>query len=77
MGTIGLDVHRSVARIAVDEDGWCRDKGPISLKSQTLRYWAAKFLEPDDEVALEAITNCDAIAAMLRLLVAQVVVSNP
>ena len=32
---------------------------------------------PDDEVALEATTNSDAIATMLRPLVRRVVVSNP
>ena len=34
-------------------------------------------LGPDDEVALEATTNSDAIATLLRPVVARVVVSNP
>ena len=46
------------------------------MKPQELRAWA-QTLEPGDEVALEATTNSDAIAVMLRPLVARVVVSNP
>lgn len=76
MRSIGMDVHRSFAQIAVIEDGLCRDEGKIGVKPEDLREWAAT-LEPDDEVALEATTNSDAIATMLRPLVARVVVSNP
>jgi transposase len=71
-----MDVHRSFAQIAVVEDGLCRDEGRIGVKPEDLRAWAAT-LEPYDEVALEATTNSDAIATMLRPLVARVVVSNP
>jgi transposase len=74
--SIGMDVHRSFAQIAVVEDGLCRDEGRIGVKPEDLRAWAAT-LEPYDEVALEATTNSDAIATMLRPLVARVVVSNP
>jgi transposase len=54
----------------------CRDDGRIGVRPEDLRAWAAT-LEPDDEVALEATTNSDAIATLLRPLVARVVVSNP
>jgi transposase len=73
---IGMDVHRSFAQIAVVEDGLCRDEGRIGVKPEDMREWATT-LEPDDEVALEATTNSDAIATMLRPLVRRVVVSNP
>ena len=76
MRSIGMDVHRSFAQIAVLEDGLCRDEGRIGVRPEDLRAWAAT-LEPSDEVALEATTNSDAIATMLRPLVARVVVSNP
>lgn len=72
-----MDVHRSFAQIAVVEDGLVRDEGKIGVRPEDLRAWAAEFLEPDDEVALEATTNSDAIATMLREVVARVVVSNP
>lgn len=76
MRSIGMDVHRSFAQIAVVEDGLCRDEGRIGVRPEDLREWATT-LEPDDEIALEATTNSDAIATMLRPLVARVVVSNP
>jgi transposase len=71
-----MDVHRSFAQIAVVEDGVCRDEGRIGVRPEELREWAAE-LRPDDEVALEATTNSDAIATLLRPLVRRVVVSNP
>lgn len=71
-----MDVHRSFAQIAVVEDGLCRDEGRIGVRPEELREWAATLCA-DDEVALEATTNSDAIATMLRPLVRRVVVSNP
>jgi transposase len=71
-----MDVHRSFAQIAIVEDGLCRDEGRIGVRPEDLRAWAAT-LAPDDEIALEATTNSDAIATMLRPLVRRVVVSNP
>ncbi|HEY8791494.1 MAG TPA: transposase [Gaiellaceae bacterium] len=76
MRSIGMDVHRSFAQIAVVEDGMCRDEGRIGVRPEELRAWTAG-LRPDDEIALEATTNSDAIATMLRPLVRRVVVSNP
>ena len=71
-----MDVHRSFAQIALVEDGMLRDEGRIGVRPEELRAWASG-LRPDDEVALEATTNSDAIATMLRPLVRRVVVSNP
>jgi transposase len=76
MRSIGMDVHRSFAQIAIVENGLCRDEGRIGVKPEDLRAWATT-LDPDDEVALEATTNSDAIATMLRPLCRRVVVSNP
>ncbi len=71
-----MDVHREFAQIAVVEDGVCRDEGRIGVTPEALREWAAT-LGRDDEVALEATTNSDAIAVLLTPLVRRVVVSNP
>jgi transposase len=76
MRSIGMDVHRSFAQIAVVEKGLCRDEGRIGVRPEDLRAWAIG-LARDDEIALEATTNSDAIATMLRPLVRRVVVSNP
>jgi transposase len=74
--SIGMDVHRSFAQVAIVEEGLCRDEGRIGVKPEDLRAWA-DTLRPDDEVVLEATTNSDAIATMLRPRVRRVVVSNP
>lgn len=71
-----MDVHRSFAQLAIVEDGLCRGEGRIGVKPEDLRAWALT-LSPDDEIVLEATTNSDAIAVMLRPIVARVVVSNP
>src|SRR5204863_1491142 len=71
-----MDVHRSFAQVAIVEEGLCRDEGRIGVKPEDLRAWA-DTLRPDDEVVLEATTNSDAIATMLRPRVRRVVVSNP
>ena len=76
MRTIGMDVRRSFAQIATIEDGLYRDEGWIGVRPDDLRAWAAT-LDPADQIALEATTNSDAIATLLRPLVAKVVVSNP
>lgn len=76
MRSIGMDVHRQFAQIAMVEDGICRDEGRIGCTPEELRAWA-DTLGLDDEVALEATGNSDAIAMLLRPLVSRVVVSNP
>ncbi|HOC14621.1 MAG TPA: IS110 family transposase [Propionicimonas sp.] len=76
MRYIGMDVHREFAQLAVVEDGLLRDEGRIGVTPEALREWAAG-LGPDDQVALEATGNSEAIAMLLTPLVARVVVSNP
>jgi transposase len=73
---IGMDVHREFAQLAVVEDGLVRDEGRIGVTPEALRSWAGD-LRPDDEVALEATGNSDAIANLLMPIVGRVVVSNP
>jgi len=73
---IGMDVHREFAQLAVVEDGLVRDEGRIAVTPEALRSWSAD-LRADDEVALEATGNSDAIANLLIPIVGRVVVSNP
>jgi transposase len=73
---IGMDVHREFAQLAVAEGGLVRDEGRIGVTPEALRQWAAG-LRADDQVALEATGNSDAIANLLMPLVGRVVVSNP
>lgn len=73
---IGMDVHREFAQLAVLENGLLRDDGKIGVTPEALRAWA-DGLRPDDQVALEATGNSDAIANLLSPLVGRLVVSNP
>jgi transposase len=73
---IGMDVHRDFAQLAVVEDGQLSDAGQIACRPEGLRAWA-ETLRPDDEVALEATGNTEAIVALIKPRVARVVVSNP
>lgn len=72
---IGLDVHRNFAQVAVVEDGVCSDEGRIGVTPEDLREWA-QTLTLEDEVALEATGNSDAIATLIQPLVKRVVVAN-
>nr|WP_151483916.1 IS110 family transposase [Streptomyces albicerus] len=71
-----MDVHRDFAQIAMVEDGFLQDAGQIGCRPEELQAWA-ETLRADDEVALEATGNSEAIALLLRPKVARVVVSNP
>jgi transposase len=71
-----MDVHREFAQLAVVESGLVRGEGRIGVTPEALLAWAAG-LRGDDQVALEATVNSDAIANLLAPLVARVVVSNP
>jgi transposase len=73
---IGLDVHREFAQVAVWEDGVVRQAGRIALSDESLRIFADS-LGPEDEVAIEATCNMQAIVRLLEPQVARVVVSNP
>jgi transposase len=69
-------VHREFAQVAVWEDGVVRQIGQISLTDESLRIFADS-LGPEDEVAIEATCNTQAIDRLLEPHVARVVVSNP
>ena len=63
---IGMDIHRDFAQIAVIEDGVLSDAGQIGCRTQELRAWA-ESLHEDEEVALEATGNSEAIALITNL----------
>jgi hypothetical protein len=65
---IGMDVHREFAQLAVIEDGVVATRAESECTPEALRDWAAG-LNVDDQVALEATGNSDAIANLLTPLV--------
>ncbi len=76
MRTIGLDVHREFAEVAILEGGAVRAGGQIATTPEALRLFA-QSLAKTDEVAIEATVNTFAIARLLDEHVARVVISNP
>lgn len=75
---VGLDVHKRVVEVCiVDCHGKVVHRERFALNRRTLKLFATKVLRPTDHVALEATTNCWAVADALRPHVARVVVSNP
>jgi transposase len=74
---IGLDVHKRVVEACIiDTSGTIVGRERFALNRRVLETFA-KLLKPGDQVALEATTNCWAVADVLRPHVAKVVVSNP
>ena len=75
---VGLDVHKRVVEACiVDAAGKVVLRERFALNRHTLELFATKILRPTDRVALEATTNCWAVAERLRPHVARVLVSNP
>jgi transposase len=75
---VGLDVHKRVVEACiVDHAGKVVLRHRFALNRRNLELVAHKLLEPSDHVALEATTNCWAVADTLRPHVARVLVSNP
>ena len=77
MRSIGLDVGRHVAEVAIAEPGRpTRSGGRIGASPGGLEAFAAS-LSADDQVVLEATTNTWAIVDLLERHAGRVVVSNP
>jgi transposase len=77
MRSIGLDVGKRFAEVAIVEPGrGTRSGGRISASPDSLTAFA-RSLGPDDQVVLEATTNTWAIVEALERHAGRVVVSNP
>jgi hypothetical protein len=76
MRVIGLDVHRSMAVVAVLEKERLTNGGRIDLTRDAVIAFGRK-LRPDDEVVIEATVNTAAIVHLLRPFVRRVLIANP
>src|SRR6266498_3124654 len=76
MRSIGLDVHKRFAQIAILEGKGQPVQRRIGATTAALRAFA-RTLRPDDQLVLEATMNTWAIADLLRESGARVVISNP
>jgi transposase len=75
---VGLDVHkREITACFVDAAGRKQATARFPLTRERLQDFIQRQLRSSDEVALEATTNCWAVAEHLRGRVGRVVVSNP
>ncbi len=75
---VGLDVHkRTIHACILNAAGKVLGRYQLGSDRQSLLSFARGILQPGDLVALEATTNCWAVAAVLRAYVGEVVVSNP
>lgn len=76
MRSIGMDIHRSFAQIAILEDGVVTDQMRVQLDHDAVVAFG-KSLRPDDEVVLEATGNTSAVVRLLKPFVSRVVIANP
>jgi transposase len=77
MRSIGLDIGRTVAEVAIiGADGITRSGGRLEVTPEALTTFA-RTLGPDDRVVLEATTNTWAFVDLLEGHAGEVIVSNP
>ena len=76
MRVIGLDVHRSMAVVAILGNGHLKSGGRVELTRDAVIAFGRK-LRSDDEVVIEATVNTATIVRLLRPFVRRVVIANP
>jgi transposase len=76
MRSIGMDVHRSFAQVAVFDRGKFTAEFRVELEHDAVAAFG-QSLRKDDEVVLEATGNTSAIVRLLTPFVARVVIANP
>ena len=76
MRSIGLDVHRSFAQVAIWDAGEITDSFRIDMEHDAVVAFG-RSLKSDDDVILEATGNTSAIVRLLTPFVNRVVIANP
>jgi transposase len=76
MRSIGLDIHRDFAAVAIAEGGEVRSAGRIEMTPEALELFA-RSLGADDQVALEVSGNAWEVARIIRPHVAKLVAVSP
>jgi transposase len=76
MRSIGLDIHRDFAEVAIAEGGELRSPGRIEMNPEALELFA-QSLGRTDQVAMEVSGNAWEVARIIRPHVARVVVVSP
>ena len=76
MRSIGLDIHRDFAEVAIAEGAEVRSPGRIEMNPEALELFAGS-LARTDQVALEVSGNAWEVARIIRPHVAKLVVVSP
>lgn len=76
MRSIGLDIHRDFAEVAIAEGAEVRSPGRIEMTPEALELFAGS-LARTDQVALEVSGNAWEVARIIRPHVAKLVVVSP
>lgn len=76
MRSIGMDVHRSFAQVAVFESGQITQSFRIDMEHDAVVAFG-QSLQSEDEVILEATGNTSAIVRLLKPFVKRVIIANP
>ena len=76
MRSIGMDVHRSFAQVAILDNGKFTDNIRIDLEHDAVVAFG-KSLRSEDEVILESTGNTAAIVRLLKPFARRVVIANP
>lgn len=76
MRSIGMDVHRSFAQVAVFESGQITQSFRIDMEHDAVVAFG-QSLQSGDEVVLEATGNTSAIVRLLTPFVKRVIIANP
>lgn len=74
--SVGLDVHRSFAQVAILDEGKIVESLRIEMEHDAVVAFG-RGLRADDEVVLEATGNAAAVVRLLSPFVARVVIANP
>jgi transposase len=75
---VGLDLHKRVLEVCIiDAAGVIVQRERRSVERSALLAWAQCWLQPTDQVAVEATTNTWPVVELLQPYVAEVMVSNP
>jgi transposase len=76
MRSIGLDIHRDFAEVAIAEGGEVRSPGRVEMTPEALELFAGS-LARTDQVAMEVSGNAWEVARIIRPHVAKLVVVSP
>ena len=76
MRSIGMDVHRSFAQVAIYDDGQITESFRVDMEHDAVVAFG-RSLRSEDEVILEATGNTSAIVRLLTPFVNRVVIANP